>query len=129
MRKKKPTIAGLQRELEELKLNFDEVRREVSTLGRDLLASEQNLEETQRELKRSDKQVAWHERQQEDLLRYYDEALQLFRPHLVPSYTDHSIETPTTSLDRFIVQVRERITRRYDAMGHNLYASQSNHRY
>lgn len=118
---RKPSITGLKREVLLLQENFDDARRDVEAHKRDLRKIGSDLEISQVECEASNKQVAWFENEREDLLRYYDEAMRLLKPHLVPISGTNAIVSPDDPLERFLLQVRERITRYYDAMGHNVY--------
>ena len=123
MRKKKPTLAGLKRQLEAVQRDFDQELAKNVQLLRDLREAQAERDEAVENFRKSDKALGWYERQREEQLRYFDESLLLFKPHLVPDPATNSIQTPANSLDRFLLHMRERLTRHYDSLGRNLYAS------
>jgi hypothetical protein len=122
MRTKKPTLAGLKRQLVESEANTDKWHNLVSALRGDLANSERAVEEAQREFKSSDKRVGWYEREREQTQAWYEQSLRLLAPHLVPNPHNHSIDLAGNDpMERFLIEVRERLSRYYSEYGETLH--------
>ena len=112
---RKPTVAGLMRQLKTAEEIFGDARRDASNANRELERALDRCGDLQSEVGALEKQVAWYEREREDVLQYFDDALRLLKPHLVSNPATGSITHAESPLDRFLLQIRERLSRYYSA--------------
>ena len=83
---------------------------------------EQQLTELANKYKALSHQIHWYQREREETQRWFEESLRLLAPHLVPNPHTHSIDLAGNDpMERMLIEISQRLSRQYDALGHHVY--------
>ena len=126
---RKPTIAGLKREIQALGAELHDVRTERRQVQRALETAESKIEQLHEQIKdlhgdvhAAERCCEWHQNLKSRTLDYFDQYLALMKPELLPDQHTGLHPEGQNSHDRFLLNVRERLTRHYSPIaGMSLY--------
>jgi len=122
--RRKPSIAGLKRELDKTGLELTDRNQEIYTMSCELVQLHEKIKDLEGDVKSKDREIGWYERNREQNLAWFEESLRLVAPHLVPNPHTGSIDVAGNDpIERLLIETRQRLHRAYDSLGRNLYVS------